>query len=137
MYEQILKNEEEKMKKIFSVAILLAGINLNAYDSGIELIPSLEQRPIVKPPIETDRPPIRPKPIVRPTILYGKHYHTYVNTIESNCDEYIEIIKEKDAKIEALLKENTRLKEEAQTNLQERLKKEYDKEMKKFEERRK
>jgi len=127
------------MKKIFSVAILLAGINvsLNAYDAGIELIPSLEPRPIVKPPIETERPPIRPKPIVRPAILYGKHYHTYVNTTESNCDEYIEIIKEKDAKIEALLKENTRLKEEAQTNLQERLKKEYDKEMQKFEERRK
>jgi hypothetical protein len=34
-----------------------------------------------------------------------------------------------------LLKENARLKEEAQTGLQERLKKEYDKEMQKFENR--
>jgi len=121
------------MKKILLIAILLAGINvsLNAYDSGIKLIPSLDQRPIVKPPIETERP-IRPKPIVRPAILYGKHYHTYVNTIESNCDEYIEIIKEQDEKIEALLKENAQLKEAAQTKLQERLKKEYDREMQKF-----
>ncbi|WP_373030858.1 hypothetical protein [Sulfurovum sp.] len=125
------------MKKILLIAILLVGINvsLNAYDAGIKLIPSLDQRPIVKPPIETEKP-IRPKPIVRPNNLYGVHHHTYYETIvESDCHEYIEIIKEKDVKIEALLKENARLKEAAQANLQERLKKEYDKEMQKFEDR--
>ena len=127
------------MKNILFGIVLLAGINvsLHAYDAGIKLIPSLEKKPIVKrQPIAAEKKPIRP--IVRPNNLYGVHHHTYYETIiESDCEKYIEIIKEKDTKIEALLKENARLKEAAQTNLQERLKKEYDKEMQKFEERRK
>ena len=99
-----------------------------------DLIPEL---PIVRPPIDPDRP-IRPKPIIRPALLYGVHYHNYYDTVtDSNCDDYIEMLKEKDEKIGALLEENARLKEEAQTGLQKRLKEEYDKELKKFDNRRK
>lgn len=95
---------------------------------------SLPEDPIIDKPERPIYPqrPIRP---VVPVPIYGVNYNTYVTTTESNCAEYIEIIKEKDEKIEALLKENARLKEEAQTDLQERLKGDYDKQLEKFEER--
>ncbi len=122
------------MKKILFGIIFVAGlnVNLNAED---KLISSMEKKTIQSEPATSRKKPIRP--IVRPNNLYGVHHHTYYETIvDSNCDQYIKIIKEKDAKIEALLKENARLKDQAQANLQKRLKKEYDKEMQKFENRR-
>jgi hypothetical protein len=60
-----------------------------------------------------------------------------VDVENSNCDDYIEMLREKDEKIAILLEENARLKEEAQTGLQKRLKEEYDKELKKFDDRHK
>ena len=120
------------MKKIVLATILLGVANVSLNAEGVAT--SVTLPPIAVQPIAPEKKPIRP--IVRPNTLYGVHHHTYYETVvESDCDQYIEIIKEKDKKIEALLKENTRLKEAAQTNLQERLKKEYDKEMQKFEER--
>lgn len=123
------------MKKISLGLILIAGMLLSLNADVSMIAPETPEHPIVKPPIDPERP-IRPKPIFRP-VLYGNHHHTYLTTTNSNCDQYIQIIKEKDAKIEALIQENTRLKEEAQAGLQQRLKEDYDREMQKFEERRK
>ena len=113
--------------------IFVAGLNLNL-NAEDKLIPYIEKKTIQSEPTTFRKKPIRP--IVRPNNLYGVHHHTYYETIvDANCDEYIKIIKEKDAKIEALLQENARLKDQEQENLQKRLKKEYDKEMQKFENR--
>ena len=118
--------------------IVLAGMSVSLYaDVSMRHSRPIPELPIVRPPIDPERP-VRPKPIIRPALLYGRHYHNYYDTAtDSNCDDYIEMLKEKDEKIAALLEENARLKEEAQTGLQKRLKEEYDKELKKFDERRK
>ena len=118
--------------------IILAGMTVSLYaDVSMRHSRPIPELPIVRPPIDPERP-IRPKPIIRPALLYGVHYHNYYDAVtDSNCDELIELLKEKDKKITVLLEENARLKEEAQTGLQKRLKEEYDKELKKFEDRRK
>jgi len=124
--------------KIVLVMMLLAGmhLNLNA-DVTMRHSGLIPEQPIVRPPIYPERP-IRPKPIIRPALMYGRHYHNYYETVtDTNCNEYIEMLKEKDKKIAALLEENARLKETAQTGLQKRLKEEYDKELKKFDNRHK
>ena len=124
--------------KIVLVMMILAGthLNLNA-DVTMRHSGLLPEQPIVRPPIYPERP-IRPKPIIRPALMYGRHYHNYYETVtDTNCNEYIEMLKEKDKKIAALLEENARLKETAQTGLQKRLKEEYDKELKKFDNRHK
>ena len=125
-------------KKIILTLVFLGGMNLtlNA-DVTMHHSDLIPEQPIVRPPIDPERP-IRPKPIIRPALLYGRHYHNYYDTVtDSNCDDYIEMLKEKDEKIAALLEENARLKEEAHTGLQKRLKEEYDKELKKFDNRHK
>jgi hypothetical protein len=118
--------------------MFLAGMHSSLYaDVTMHHSDLIPEQPIVRPPIDPDRP-IRPKPIIRPALLYGVHYHNYYDTVtDSDCDDYIEMLKEKDEKIAALLEENARLKEEAQTGLQKRLKEEYDKELKKFDDRHK
>ena len=124
--------------KIVLVMMILAGthLNLNA-DVTMHHSDLIPEQPIVRPPIYPERP-IRPKPIIRPALMYGRHYHNYYETVtDTNCNEYIEMLKEKDKKIAALLEENARLKETAQTGLQKRLKEEYDKELKKFDNRHK
>ena len=124
-------------KKTVLALMLLAGMNLNLNaEVTMQHSDVIPEHPILRPPIDPERP-TRPKPIIRPALMYGVHYHTYVTEEDSDCDQYIEMLKEKDKKIAALLEENARLKEEAQTGLQKRLKEEYDKELKKFEERRK
>ena len=125
-------------KKIILALMFLGGMNLSLNaDVTMHHSDLIPEQPIVRPPIDPERP-IRPKPIIRPALLYGVHYHNYYDTVtDSNCDELIELLKEKDEKIAVLLEENARLKEEAQTGLQKRLKEEYDKELKKFDDRRK
>lgn len=125
-------------KKITLVLMFLAGMHLNLHaEFTMHRSDVIPEQPIVRPPIDPERP-IRPKPIIRPALMYGVHYHNYYDTVtDSNCDDYIEMLKEKDEKIAALLEENARLKEEAQTGLQKRLKEEYDNELKKFEDRHK
>lgn len=134
LYTKTIKNEEVKMTKILLGLTVMATMHLSLYADVSMHSSEIPEHPIVRPPLDPDRP-LRPNPIVRPALLYGEHYHTYVSKTECDCTEYIEIIKEKDAEIEALLNENARLKEEAQEDLQKRLKEEYDKELKKFEER--
>lgn len=120
------------LKKILLGVMLLAGMNvsLNADEAGVRMKAPTAHSPTVRPVR-----PIRPKrPILRPS-LYGIHYHTYVTRTASNCAQFSAIIREKDKKIEALLKENERLRGEEQLRLQKDLKEEYDKEMQKFENR--
>ncbi|PHS38929.1 MAG: hypothetical protein COB07_02620 [Sulfurovum sp.] len=125
------------MQKIFLGLILLLGMYLGLHAEVSMHATPIPEQPIVRPPIDPERP-IRPRPIIRPALLSGRHYHNYYDTVsDSNCDDYIEMLKEKDEKIAALLEENARLKEEAQTGLQKRLKEEYDKELKKFDNRHK
>jgi hypothetical protein len=124
------------MKKLLLGTMLLSLTVVGLYADVSMKSPEIPEDPIVRPPIDQERP-IIPRPIVIPTLLYGEHYHTYVTTTECDCDEYIKVIKEKDKKIEAMLKENERLKAEAQIHIQKRLKEEYDKEMQKFEDRKK
>jgi len=102
--------------------IVLGGMSVSLYaDVSMHHSDLIPEQPIVRPPIDPERP-IRPKPIIRPALLYGVHYHNYYDTVtDSNCDELIELLKEKDEKIAVLLEENARLKEEAQTGLQKRL----------------
>lgn len=115
---------------------MIAGVHLSLYADVSMHSPVIPEHPIVRPPIDPERPE-RPKPIIRPALFQGVHYHTYVDVTDSNCDEFVEMLKEKDEKIAALLEENARLKEEAKAGLQKRLKEEYDQELKKFEDRRK
>lgn len=128
----IVRNEASKIKKILQ-GLMLISVMLLSLNADVSMnSPDTTKHPIVKPHIDQKKT-LRRKPI----LLYGRHYHTYVTTTESNCNQYIRIIRGKDERIEALIKENARLKEAVQTDLQKRLKKEYDKEMQRFEERRK
>ena len=54
----------------------------------------------------------------------------------AGCQKYMDIIKNKDAKIKALSQELNTLKSQQQLQLQEHLKKKHDNEMKKFDEKR-
>lgn len=128
----IIRDEASKIKKILLVLMLISGVHLSLNADVSMHSPETPEHPIVKPHIYQKKTLRR-----KPTLLYGRHYHTYVTTTESNCNQYIRIIRGKDERIEALIKENARLKEAVQTDLQKRLKIEYDKEMQKFEERRK
>ncbi|MCW8822286.1 MAG: hypothetical protein OQK45_08655 [Sulfurovum sp.] len=124
------------MKKIL-LGTMLSALTVNGLYANVSMkSPEIQEHPIIKHHMDQERP-LKSRPIVRPTLLYGKHYHTYVTTTECNYDKYIKILKEKDKKIEALLKENERLKAESQRHIQKRLKEEYDKEMQKFEDRKK
>lgn len=99
---------------------------------------STDLKPKIRPEISTTtkitRKPIkklRKKPRKRPII----YHHYYTTTIEKNCDRYINIINEKNKEIEALSKEINNLKERKYEIMRQQLKEEYDKEMKRFEER--
>jgi hypothetical protein len=95
---------------------------------------STPSRPITKP----THPIVKPvRPIVRPIINTGLVYQDnyYTTNTTSNCENYIEMINQKDAEIAALKKELESLKNKEQATIQKNLKKEYDKEMQKFENR--
>ena len=123
------------LKNIPLGVMLLAGmsVSLSAEEVGVKMKAPTAQKPIVSP-IRPTRPKRPRRPLLRPS-LYGIHYHTYVSRAASNCAQYITIIKEKERKIEALLKENERLRGKEEVRLQKDLKEEYDKEMQKFENR--
>lgn len=120
------------MKNILLTIILLTGINTSF---SAEVI-SVNSEPEIRATKEVTRKPtkkLRKKPRKKPII----QYNYYTTTIQSNCDEYINIINSKNKEIEALSKEINNLREKKNEAMRQQLKKEYDKEMKKFEERRK
>lgn len=78
--------------------------------------------PIVRPKKKPDRP-FRPVP----TYFYS--------SVITNCDQYLQIIEKRDAEIKALKEELYRLRSIEQAQLRKELKEEYEREMKKFNER--
>ncbi|GIU01196.1 hypothetical protein TSL6_17020 [Sulfurovum sp. TSL6] len=95
-----------------------------------KILPNLiKAKKITKKP----RGKLRKKPRKRPMI----YHHYYTTTIEKNCDRYINIINEKNKEIEALSTEIKHLRENKYEIMRQQLKEEYNKELKKFEEKRK
>jgi len=93
--------------------------------------------PIITPPkpeLPIVRPPLRPiRPIVGP--VYVQEDYNYYSNVVTSCDEYIRIIEEKDQEINDLKREIERLKNEEHLKLQKDLQSQYEKELKKFDER--
>jgi len=124
------------MKHILPSLILLliaTSMSFCAETISADLEPKI--RPEISKTKKINRKPInklRKKPRKRPTI----YHHYYTTTIEQNCDRYINIINEKNKEIEALSREINNLKEKRYEIMRQQFKEEYDKEMKKFEERR-
>ena len=129
------KEREEKMKKLRLTLIILFAATHTSYSaeeidpgSRPKIVPDLiKAKKITRKPINK----LRKKPRIRPII----YHHYYTTTIEKNCDRYINIINEKNREIEALTKEINNLRENKYEIMRKQLKEEYDKEMKKFEER--
>mgnify|MGYP001818500639 CR=1 FL=1 len=88
-------------------------------------------------PIEPTHPIVRPPKPIRPKEKYLlMHQDNYYTTnIVSTCDQYIKLIEEKDKEIAALKKEIESLRKKEHSKMQKNLKKAYEKEMQKFENR--
>ena len=131
------KKKREKMKRILlATLILFTGTHTNLLAEAIDpdrepkILPNLiKAKKITKKP----RKKIRKKPRKRPRI----YHHYYTTTIVKNCDSYINIINKKNEEIEALSNEIKHLRENKYEIMRQQLKEEYNKELKKFEERRK
>ena len=88
--------------------------------------------PIIIQPIV--RPPVIPiGPVTQPILV--REDHNYYTNVVSSCDEYIKIIEQKDQEIDSLKKEIKSLKGKEHANFQKNLKTEYERELKKFDER--
>ena len=72
----------------------------------------------------------------RPNDYVYDNAYGYAVPAGAACQQYIDIIKKKDAEIKSLSKELDSLRAEQQLQLQKYLKKKHDKEMKKFDEKR-
>ncbi len=123
------------MKKLlFSIIILFTATqtSYSAEETDPDLYPTIraEMSTTKKITRDTIKKP-RKKPRKRP-IIY-RHYYTW--TIEKNCDSYIHIINEKNREIEALTKEIKNLRANKYETMRQQLKEEYEKELKKFDER--
>ena len=129
--------KREKMKNILlTIIILFTGTHTSliaeVIDPDLEpkILPNLiKAKKITRKPIKK----LRKKPKNRPLI----YHHYYTTTKEKNCDRYINIINKKNKEIEALSKEIKNLREKKYEIMRQQFKEEYDKEIKKFEERRK
>ncbi|HEY9189371.1 MAG TPA: hypothetical protein VIM88_00755 [Sulfurovum sp.] len=121
---------------LLAIITLLIGTSTGLSEEVIKKSDSkLKIRPEIITTNKVTRKPIkkiRKKPRIKPMI----YHHYYTTTIEKNCDRYINIIEQKDKKIEALSNEIKNLKENKYEIMRQELKEEYEKEMKKFEERR-
>ncbi|MDQ7046973.1 MAG: hypothetical protein Q9M39_04910 [Sulfurovum sp.] len=91
-------------------------------------------RPIIKPTLPLTKTVLpRAKPIVNTGLVHQDNY--YNTNITSNCDKYIDKLRQKNEEIEALKKEIESLKNKEQAKLQKKLKKEYNAGLKEFENR--
>ena len=119
------------MRKILLVFILIITSSFPGYIVyDQEPIKSKKSNSVNKP--KRPHRPVRPV-IVNPVVYQDNYYNT---TIEDSCNKYIEIIDKKDKEIAALQKEVERLRSEADERLQKNLKKEHDKEIEEFDNRR-
>ena len=108
------------MKKIILSIFVLPVIVFSAEGIKAGAAPSKPTRPITKP--------VRPIGIVQ----QDNYYNT--NTT-SSCESYIATINQKDTEIAALKQELDRLKNKEQAKMQKKLKKEYNQELKEFDNR--
>ena len=86
---------------------------------------TIPEHPIHHPEHPIHRPPLYPREYIPTGII--------VET-QSDCSQYVEMLREKDAYIESLLSELAVLREKEQRRLSEKLKKEHEEELKKFQE---
>ena len=108
------------MKKILFLALLLLGSNVTVHAEELRA-----KAQAVKENVESRKN----------DYVYDNAYG-YAVPAGTNCQKYIDIIKEKDAEIKSLSKELDSLRAEQQLQLQKHLKKKHDKEMEKFDEKR-
>jgi len=114
--------------KLLLTLIILQGILFSSEGAGAT---GVTAQPITLPITRPVRPVVRP--IVNTGLVHQDNY--YNTTYETNCDKYIEILAQKDKEILELKQQIESLKNKDQVNLQKSLKAEFDKEMKKFENR--
>jgi len=114
--------------------LLAFTLTLSQTFAEVSMIPN-EEATIL--PIEPTDPIVRPpKPIIPKEKYLLMHQDNYYTTnIVSNCDQYIKLIEEKDREIAALKKEVESLRKKEQMKLQKSLKKAYEKEIEKFDNR--
>ena len=120
---------------LLSIIILLIGTSAGLSTEVISTDDKPKIRPEISTTAKTTGKPIGKLKKPRERAIIYHHYYTTV--IEQNCDQYINIINEKNKEIEALSREINSLKEKKYEIMRQQIKEEYDKEMKKFEERRK
>ena len=115
------------MKKIILSIFVLPVVIFSAEGIGASKIIAKPTKPITKP----TRPIARP--IVNTGLVYQDNYYNTNTT--SSCESYIATINQKDTEIAALKKELERLKNKEQAKMQKKLKKEYNQELKEFDNR--
>ncbi len=120
------------MKAFFLAISMIAGLSVFA---SAEI--TMHKRPIipVRPvhPIEPERPIDRP--IVRPYVDTAFVDNRVINNNYESCEKYKEMIDELNAYIDQLEKEIAELKEKEYARMRDKLKKENETELKKFENR--
>lgn len=123
------------MKKLLlSIIILFTATHtsFSAEETDPDLYPTIRAemsstKKITRKPIKKPKKKPRKRPII--------YHHYYTTTIEKNCDSYINIINAKNKEIEALTKEIKNLRANKYESMRQQFKEEYEKELKKFEER--
>jgi len=115
------------MHKIILFLILIASI---VFSDVIMKKPDKE-KPDISLPIEKPTTPVIP--IYRPVIVHQDNYYNS-NYIE-NCNQYIEIISQKDREIKTLTEELETLRKKEHIRLQKKLKATHEAEIEKFEKR--
>ena len=108
------------MKKILLSVLLFLGLNVSVHAEDVRA-----KVQAVKENVES-----------RPNDYVYDNAYGYAVPAGAACQQYIDIIKEKDAEIKSLSKELDSLRAEQQLQLQKYLKKKHDKEMEKFDEKR-
>ena len=121
------------MKKIFIVLTCLSAMVF----ADLSMQKETRERPEISLPIEKPiRPigPVRPiQPIVNTGVVYQDNY--YNENYVSNCQQYIDILAQKDDEILALRSEVEKLKNKAQQKLSKTLKTSYEAELEAFDNR--
>jgi len=118
------------MKNICIIFVLLSGWVW----ADVSLQKAKKEKPEISLPIEKPIRPIHPiRPIVNTGIVYQDNY--YNENYTSNCQQYVDILAQKDAEISALKSKLEALENKEQLQRSEALKKSYDAELKAFENR--
>jgi len=119
-----------------NIFLLLIVLLLGTFSHADVIMHKKKSKPVPVHPIIPERPIHKPggiRPIVNTGIVYQDNY--YNTNVVSNCQSYEKHIDELNAYIDTLEAEISALKEKEHARLREKLKKENDAELKKFENR--